>query len=174
MQVYVVVCSLVMALFVGCSGLSGQEIAFDSHEISSLNFEGRNRTVNNRSDAELLARAIHDEVNRVRVERGLRTLEWGPRLSQIAVNHSQDMGRRGYFEHDSPEGDDFGDRYQRADYTCQVPTGGRRILLGGENLFLTHRAAMIREHEDGRQEQVNLFTIRLDEVNDITRLCASF
>jgi uncharacterized protein YkwD len=69
------------------------------------------------------------------------------------------MGRRGYFEHDSPEGDDFGDRYQQADYTCQVPTGGRQILLGGENLFLTHRAAMIREHEDGRQEQVNLFTI---------------
>jgi uncharacterized protein YkwD len=37
-------------------------------------------------------------------------LKWDPALYGAAVDHSQDMARRNYFEHETPEGQDVGQR----------------------------------------------------------------
>jgi uncharacterized protein YkwD len=50
-------------------------------------------------EAELFAR-----VNQVRAEHQLIPLKASPELAQVARAHAQDMARRGYFAHESPEG----------------------------------------------------------------------
>jgi uncharacterized protein YkwD/uncharacterized membrane protein required for colicin V production len=66
-------------------------------------------------------------VNRERLQRGLRPLEWDDRLQEIAREHSQDMLKRGYFSHYSPEGKTVMDR---------VTARGLRFQVVGENLAL--------------------------------------
>lgn len=82
-----------------------------------------------------LASAIHALINGERRENGLRPLEWDPQLARIALSHSRDMAERGYFGHESPEGEDFADRYERYGYTKKTALEGG-ILVGGENLFM--------------------------------------
>ncbi|HTO06274.1 MAG TPA: CAP domain-containing protein [Myxococcota bacterium] len=50
-------------------------------------------------EAELFAR-----VNRVRAEHHLIPLRGSQELAQVARAHAEDMARRGYFAHESPEG----------------------------------------------------------------------
>lgn len=56
------------------------------------------------NDLERLGDLLHAEVNRIRAERHLVPLERRSDLDQVAKAHSQDMGRRGYFSHHTPEG----------------------------------------------------------------------
>jgi uncharacterized protein YkwD len=101
-----------------------------------------------------LARRIHREVNRTRRVHGLQPLAWNPALHPIALRHSEDMVRRGYFAHDSPEGDGFGRRYNRAGFQCKVPVDERRWLAGAENLAAVWRMEGKRRWSDGREEIV--------------------
>lgn len=48
--------------------------------------------------------ALMRETNAARARNGLAPLRWDPRLADAATRHSQDMLRRGYFQHISPEG----------------------------------------------------------------------
>ncbi|MFZ5932720.1 MAG: CvpA family protein [Patescibacteria group bacterium] len=66
-------------------------------------------------------------VNKERRERGLPELVWAPDIVPIARAHAKDMWERKYFSHYSPEGDDVGDRLDRA---------GISYHLAGENLAL--------------------------------------
>lgn len=50
------------------------------------------------------ARKILDLVNGERTRRSLHPLTWDEKLSQAAENHSEDMVRRNYFSHSSPDG----------------------------------------------------------------------
>jgi uncharacterized protein YkwD len=68
-------------------------------------------------------------INQERAKAGLRFVRPSGRLRQAALSHSQDMVRRGYFEHTSPSGKTFVDRITAAGYTRRA----RRWLLG-ENL----------------------------------------
>jgi uncharacterized protein YkwD len=43
-------------------------------------------------------------------------LKWDPALYAAAVDHSEDMARRNYFEHDTPEGEDVGQRASASHY----------------------------------------------------------
>jgi uncharacterized protein YkwD len=49
-------------------------------------------------------------VNRERQKNGFPPVAGDPVLSAIAQNHAEDMGRRGYFNHTSPEGKDLFER----------------------------------------------------------------
>lgn len=76
-------------------------------------------------------------VNDARAEHGLPPLETSAKLVQIATKHSGDMAKRGYFSHDSPGGETYLGRYQRAGFTCRRQVG-LTIHQGGENIFQGH------------------------------------
>lgn len=72
-----------------------------------------------------LERAIHEATNDRRIDKGLDRLEYSNPISAIALQHSRDMAQRGYFSHNSPEGEDVSDRYR---------TYGHQARQCGENL----------------------------------------
>jgi uncharacterized protein YkwD len=69
-------------------------------------------------------------MNAVRRSHGLRALRMSRRLRTAAVFHSKDMGRRGYFEHDSVTGTPFWRRIERF-----YPSRGFSSWTVGENLL---------------------------------------
>ncbi|MFW6113481.1 MAG: CAP domain-containing protein [Actinomycetota bacterium] len=87
-----------------------------------------------RENTDNLAKMIHDLINEERTTKGLDALRWDEALSHIAAAHSRDMAERGYFDHVSPEGKDFSDRYREHGYTRNTQIG-RQVYVGGENLF---------------------------------------
>jgi uncharacterized protein YkwD len=77
-----------------------------------------------------LEQAVVARINQVRQGRGLRPLRMNQRLAAAADFHSRDMGRRGYFEHDSANGTVFWRRIERF-----YPSRGFRSWTVGENLL---------------------------------------
>ncbi|MEO7971219.1 MAG: CAP domain-containing protein [bacterium] len=55
-------------------------------------------------DATTIERTAFDKTNEARVQNGLQPLAWDPLLCKMARMHSEDMARRGYFAHETPEG----------------------------------------------------------------------
>ena len=78
----------------------------------------------------LLAGNVLQELNRVREARGLRPLRAAPSLAASARRHSAQMGRRGFFAHESPDGTPFWRRIER----FYVDDGFRSWEVG-ENIF---------------------------------------
>jgi hypothetical protein len=76
-------------------------------------------------------------VNQERVRAGRSPLAWRAQVVGVARAHGQDMLRRGYFGHYSPEGKDVGDRLNDA---------GVGFVVAGENLAL---APTVRLAHDG-------------------------
>lgn len=75
-------------------------------------------------------------VNNERAKQGIGPLSFNEPLATVARSHSQDMFRRGYFSHYSPEDKDVGDRLLDADINYNV---------AGENLALA--PTLIRAHD---------------------------
>lgn len=81
-------------------------------------------------------------VNEERKKQGLKELSWAPQIVLVARAHAEDMWKRKYFGHFSPEGQDIGDRLDKASI---------RYHLAGENLALAptlstaHRGLMSSE-----------------------------
>lgn len=65
-------------------------------------------------------------VNEERTGRGLAPLRFSGALNEAARAHAEDMSRRGYYAHTSPEGDTVQDRY--------LDAGGSRWHLVAENI----------------------------------------
>ncbi|HKJ61883.1 MAG TPA: CAP domain-containing protein [Hyphomicrobiales bacterium] len=65
-------------------------------------------------------------VNNERTSRQLNPLKLGPKLTEAAQSHADDMLRRKYYSHYSPEGKSIGDRFKAA--------GGDPWLLTAENI----------------------------------------
>jgi uncharacterized protein YkwD len=78
----------------------------------------------------VLESAVVARINAVRRSHGLRPLRHNSRLAAAADFHSRDMGRRGYFEHDSANGTAFWRRIERF-----YPSRGFRSWTVGENLL---------------------------------------
>jgi uncharacterized protein YkwD len=76
-----------------------------------------------------LEEQLHREINRIRSERHLIRLERRSDLDRVALAHSQDMAKRGFFSHHSPEGASPLDRLQGA--------GIAGMRLAAENLGKT-------------------------------------
>ena len=74
--------------------------------------------------------AIAERINQVRRARGLRGLGMNRRLAAAADFHSTDMGKRGYFSHESADGTPFWQRVRRW-YAAR----GFRDWSVGENLI---------------------------------------
>ena len=86
-------------------------------------------------DAERLARAERATLcllNWERRSRGLRVLRVERRLRLAALRHSRDMVRRGYLEHDTPEGVPFDERILRAGFALGPRTVSGENLATGE------------------------------------------
>jgi len=66
-------------------------------------------------------------VNQERVKVGVKPLVWDESLAKVGRKHSEDMFRRGYFSHYSPEGKDVGGRLEAS---------GINYTVVGENLAL--------------------------------------
>lgn len=85
--------------------------------------------------------AFHEAVNEVRRREGLIPLRRDATVDRVARAHSRDMGARGYFAHETPEGLTPPDRLARGG------VGG--ISLAGENVGLTNRGDPNREIVSG-------------------------
>jgi uncharacterized protein YkwD len=114
--------------------------------------------VDTQAEALRLEDAVHDEINRVRVQHGLSRLKSEKGLAKIARGHSRDMGQRNYFAHDSPEGKNFLARYRAGGYRCEIPIGNT-IYQGGENLFQTNRSSSYSISSDGARTETDLQSI---------------
>lgn len=66
-----------------------------------------------------------DLVNRERANAGVATVRHDKAIIEVARAHSRDMFERKYFSHISPDGDDTGDRMEKAGFSFQI---------AGENL----------------------------------------
>lgn len=87
-------------------------------------------------EASLLA-----EVNAVRARHHLIPLHRSPELDAVARSHSDDMARRGYLSHQSPEGTNPVDR---------IFAGGiAGFTLAAENLGMTNRSDPNRQIVEG-------------------------
>lgn len=78
------------------------------------------------------AAAVVALTNAERAKAGCKPLQVDPRLNKSALGHSSDMAKRDYFEHESPEGEDFADREAEA---------GFKGNSGGENIAMGQRSA---------------------------------
>jgi uncharacterized protein YkwD len=74
------------------------------------------------------------EINTVRAAHDLRPLRVSLSLVRAADQHTHEMGRVGFFSHDSANGTDFSDRIKRF-----YRPGGSRYWMVGENLLWTAR-----------------------------------
>lgn len=106
-----------------------------------------------------IERVIHRAVNEQRRQEGLTALDYDTRLAEIARRHSKDMATKDYFSHTSPSGDTFQDRYEAADYECQVEVSANRYATGGENIAFTWAYAQIETETgsvsyDGNETQI--------------------
>lgn len=99
-------------------------------------------------DTDAIERHVHNRVNSNREAEGLSALTHSDKLRQIARKHSEDMAEQGYFSHESPDGQDFEDRYEAAGFECEVEITGSRAVTGGENIGFTYAFAQI-ERENG-------------------------
>lgn len=89
----------------------------------------------------LLESRLHGAVNDFRREQHLIALERRPELDAVARAHSEDMVRRGFFSHSSPEGATWVERLARAGVTG--------FTMAGENVGQTSRADPNREILEG-------------------------
>jgi uncharacterized protein YkwD len=105
----------------------------------------------------VLENAVVDRMNEIRRSSGRRPLRLNSRLRSAAVFHSNDMGRRGYFEHNSLSGTPFWRRIERF-----YSSDGFRSWTVGENLLWgtnTYGAAFaIREWMHSPPHRANLLS----------------
>jgi uncharacterized protein YkwD len=89
----------------------------------------------------LLESRLTTSVNSFRRSQHLIPLERRTELDRVARAHSEDMARRGFFAHESPEGHDWVDRLRLA--------GVEGFRMAGENVGQTSRSDPNREILEG-------------------------
>lgn len=85
--------------------------------------------------AEQIEDLIYSMTNQNREAMGRQPLDRIPKIDQIARSHSEDMAKRNYFEHDTPEGLDPTDRGNAAGYACRKDYGSHYTWGLAENIF---------------------------------------
>lgn len=78
-----------------------------------------------RADEYAMAREVFQLTNDERRRAGMEELRWDEKASLVAYEHCADMRMRGFIAHVNPDGDDAGDRLDRA---------GIDTWLVGENI----------------------------------------
>lgn len=112
--------SLLLTIFAISAGLIGaQEVALSpgprllESRAGEMTFARPRRAVTPETEAVLpysfhqataIERLAFELINEERVANGLLPLAWDTELCRLARQHSEDMGGRGYFDHETPEG----------------------------------------------------------------------
>ncbi len=101
-------------------GLSEDTMTFltikpKSDETVNLGFQTNNFYPNENIETQMIGL-----VNKERVSHGLQALTYDPVLRNVGRGHSADMFKRGYFAHNSPEGENVADRAETAGVDYQV------------------------------------------------------
>jgi uncharacterized protein YkwD len=78
---------------------------------------------------------VHELINAERIRLKLKPLKIDEKLSSIARRHSEDMGRRSFFDHVNPDGKNPTDRGRAAGYTCRKDFGEYVSEGLAENIF---------------------------------------
>ena len=121
----------------GCLDTTVTSSQSSGDEAPDLQAELQQQVEQVRNNAAGLASSIHALINEERKKEGLDALRWDQALAGIALAHSRDMASRDYFDHVSPEGEDFADRYEKHGYNLTTRVGDS-VYVGGENLSLTN------------------------------------
>lgn len=79
-------------------------------------------------DPRTVERAVYRRTNERRREHGVDPLSYCDLLAAVAPDHSRDMATRDYFDHESPDGADAGDRYRRLGHDAD--SVGENVALG--------------------------------------------
>ena len=114
-----------------------------STEVISLDVERYEINIDEASQREMF-----DLVNKERAKKGIPTLRWDEELLPAAHDHANDMWKRKYFGHVSPEGNSVGDRLDgyKVDY-----------MLAGENLALAPTVSLAHTglmNSEGHRENI--------------------
>jgi uncharacterized protein YkwD len=111
-----------------------------------------------------MAERIHGLVNSERRKHGLRALIYDANLAAVAFSHSEDMGKRDFFEHINPDGEGPTDRAVRLDYkaTSSSRQGARSGI--GENIYMrkTYSGSTITVNKD--KKMVTYQWLTMEEV----------
>jgi len=75
-------------------------------------------------DTALLSQMVFNMTNQERIHAGLKPVQWDNSLAQLAIQHTQDMLDRNYYDHNTPEGKTPNDRAIAAGYKCGNPQYG--------------------------------------------------
>ena len=120
----------------GFGGLSSSAAQFGSvtQPTGSVLNLGRRYYAYQPQRIDFLRQRALDLANQDRSRRGLSRLRADTLLSKAAQRHAEDMLRRGYFSHYSPEGRTPSDRF--------LAVGGR--IGAGENLFMLRDASLAK------------------------------
>ncbi|WP_162794942.1 CAP domain-containing protein [Nonomuraea lactucae] len=81
------------------------------------------------SGASSVEEAVVQLTNAARARNGCKALVHDPKLHAAAERHSADMAARRYFDHESPDGRDPGDRVRAAGF-APIRTWGENIAMG--------------------------------------------
>lgn len=71
--------------------------------------------------------AIHQQINQVRQQDGLKTLKKNDRLAQVARRYSQQMAEKNFFSHTGADGSNVAERVEAEQISFQIV---------GENLYM--------------------------------------
>jgi uncharacterized protein YkwD len=94
-----------------------------------------------------LEHKTHILINAERQKRHINSMLLDERLSKIARDHSQDMVKRGFFDHMNPDGRSPGDRVRLAGYNCPKTVG--------ENIFQNNLASRVTVTGDRKTYEWN-------------------
>jgi uncharacterized protein YkwD len=133
----VLVLAIVLLPLAGCLSASAPGDTAVQEESPDLQAELQGNIQEIRGNTATLSSTIHRLINEERRKGGLQPLQWDPALANIALSHSRDMAERDYFDHISPEGKDFADRYAENGYSLETRIDNT-VYVGGENLFLNN------------------------------------
>lgn len=91
-----------------------------------------------------LEQRIHELINKERIDKKLKPLQFEVKLSSIARAHSADMARRKFFNHVNPDGRGPTERGERASYTCRKDFGSHFAEGLAENLYQGNLYSSVR------------------------------
>ena len=116
-----------------------------------------------------LDRLVWEATNQTRLRLAQGAVVWSDTLAQIARHHSEDMARRGYFDHVSPDGQTPQDRGVAGGVECRKPVDAGRVSVGvSENLYRTTRYERVVERHVGTSVSRRIDWLTANEIADAT------
>lgn len=118
---------LVLVVLGGIGAIGGVAIGVvDNDQVPGGDFTNVSREEFDAAEVEYF---IHEDINEIRQEEGLSSMDPNDALGGVARTHSRDMAEREFFAHENPDGDTPFDRVTDSQVACQAV---------GENIAQTY------------------------------------